>query len=636
MIKILIVDDDKIIRERLKRLLELDDFTAFIAEDGQKGLDLFNRENPEIALVDIKMPGIDGIEVLKQIKKQSKDTEVIIVTGHGTVNTAIQAIRDGAFSYVEKPIDYDELEIEIRRALEKQSLRRELDEYVKALQESEHKFRDIIETTPDWVWEMNAEGIYTYVSPKITDLLGFEISEVLGKSTYDFVPEPEKEEVTTFMEDQMIRGSSYTGIERLNCNKAGNIVTIETSGVPITDDSGTITGYRGIDRDITERKRAANLLQWESNFNAAIAKLSGELISPTSIDEISYLVLEEAKKLTNSKYGFVGYIDPNTNFLISTTMTRDIWDGCSVQEKSIVFKECKGLFGWVIHERKSFLTNDPDNDPRSTGTPKGHIPINRFLSAPSMVNDVMVGLISLANSDTDYTERDLQLIERFASLYALAVERMRSQEQIEASLKEKEILLKEIHHRVKNNMQLISSLLSLQAKYIDDPKILDKINESQERVYSMAIIHEMLYKSEDLSQINLDQYVESLSSTLYQTYEVNPANVKLRIDIDKTINIDINRAIPCGLILNELLTNTFKYAFPEGKKGEIYVEVKSDSAGQLTLIIGDTGIGIPGGMNWDKITTLGLELVRDLTRQLRGTVTYKSTNGAQFTIIIKE
>jgi DNA-binding response OmpR family regulator len=136
MTKVLVIDDEEIIRERLSKLLELDDYETFTAGDGEEGLKIVNEEKPEIALVDIKMPGLDGIEVLRKIREDAEETQVILITGHGGVETAIQALKEGAFGYIQKPIDYDELEIEIKRALEKQEMQRKLDEYVDNLEKA--------------------------------------------------------------------------------------------------------------------------------------------------------------------------------------------------------------------------------------------------------------------------------------------------------------------------------------------------------------------------------------------------------------------------------------------------------------------------------------------------------------------
>ena len=144
MTKILVIDDDKDLRERLKRLLELNDYQTYTAENGEKGLEIFDKESPQIALVDIRMPGIDGIEVLKKIKQKSEETEIIIITGHGAIDSAIEAVREGAFSYIQKPIEYERLSLDIKSALEKQEMRRKLDEYVHNLEQVvEEKNREI-------------------------------------------------------------------------------------------------------------------------------------------------------------------------------------------------------------------------------------------------------------------------------------------------------------------------------------------------------------------------------------------------------------------------------------------------------------------------------------------------------------
>lgn len=172
-----------------------------------------------------------------------------------------------------------------------------------------------------------------------------------------------------------------------------------------------------------ERKRAEEALIWESEVNASMADLSRKLISLASLEDISALVLEHAKRLTNSPFGFVGYIDPQTGYLVCPTMTRDIWDTCQVRGKKVVFETFSGLWGWVLKQREPLLTNAPADDPRSSGTPLGHVPIERFLSVPAMIGGTLLGQISLANANRDYTAQDLELIERLTSLYALAVQR---------------------------------------------------------------------------------------------------------------------------------------------------------------------------------------------------------------------
>ena len=181
-----------------------------------------------------------------------------------------------------------------------------------------------------------------------------------------------------------------------------------------------------------ERKLMEKALSWELSVNTAIAELSGALLSEQSfsIEDISYLVLEHSRHLTRSQFGFVGYIDPTNGYMISPTMTRDIWDKCQVKDKNIVFEKLRGLWGWVLDNRKPLLTNAPSDDPRSSGIPPGHLPIHRFLSAPALIGERLVGLIALANSDRRYTERDLEMVTRLSSFYAVALHRKRIEEEL--------------------------------------------------------------------------------------------------------------------------------------------------------------------------------------------------------------
>jgi PAS domain S-box-containing protein len=177
---------------------------------------------------------------------------------------------------------------------------------------------------------------------------------------------------------------------------------------------------------IVEHFEARESLAWESRANAGMADLSRSLLSLTSIEEISDKVLEHAKSLTGSRHGYVGYMDPETDCLVCPTLTRDVWDECKVPDKNIVFKKIGGLREWVLKNQKALLSNAPSEDPRSTATPEGHIRINRLVSAPALAGGTLVGQIALANSDRDYTERDLALVERLADIYAIAVQSMRA------------------------------------------------------------------------------------------------------------------------------------------------------------------------------------------------------------------
>ena len=211
-------------------------------------------------------------------------------------------------------------------------------------------------------------------------------------------------------------------------------------------------------------------------------------------------------------------------------------------------------------------------------------------------------------------------------------ERKRSEDQIRAALKEKEVLLKEIHHRVKNNLQVISSLLKLQSRNIKDEKTLEMFKESQNRVRSMALIHEKLYQSSDLANIDFGGYVSDLVGNLFQSYGENTGKVALKKDIED-ISLGVEAAIPCGLIINELISNALKYAFPDGRKGEIKIALQPSDENKVRLTVSDNGIGIPENFDIKNTKSLGLHLVNILAEdQLKGEVELDRTNGTKFSI----
>lgn len=206
---------------------------------------------------------------------------------------------------------------------------------------------------------------------------------------------------------------------------------------------------------------------------------------------------------------------------------------------------------------------------------------------------------------------------------------------LDTSLKEKELLLKEVHHRVKNNMQLISSMLKLQSKYLKDEKALGFFKDCRNRIKSMALIHEKLYKSQDLAHIDFARYIKALLKGLFQSHLTDGSKVILNIDIEN-ISLTIDTAIPSGLIVNELISNSLKYAFPNNRKGEISIILRLIEKDRLELIVSDNGIGLPKDLNIKSTESLGLKLVTTLTTQLQGEMEINRTGGTEFIIAFKE
>jgi two-component system, sensor histidine kinase PdtaS len=211
-------------------------------------------------------------------------------------------------------------------------------------------------------------------------------------------------------------------------------------------------------------------------------------------------------------------------------------------------------------------------------------------------------------------------------------QRMRADEQIKSSLREKEALLKEIHHRVKNNLQVVSSLLGLQARSIEDPGTKKKFQESQNRIHSMALLHECLYQSDNLAKIHFSGYIQQLAEYLFRAYgESSSGRIKLHVDLD-SLNLDMDTAVPCGLIINELISNSLKYAFPHGREGEIVIRLRGSGDRMSSLSVADNGVGLDSAVDWMATKSLGLRLVRTLSQQLGAQVEMVNGTGTHFRV----
>lgn len=214
-------------------------------------------------------------------------------------------------------------------------------------------------------------------------------------------------------------------------------------------------------------------------------------------------------------------------------------------------------------------------------------------------------------------------------------ERRRAQERLEGALREKTVLLNEIHHRVKNNLQVIASLLNLQANHTDDPQVRAILGESQDRVKAMALTHELLYERKDFSRIDLGEYLSRLVQLLSSSYRADSRRIAVRCTLPETIQyLDLERAIPCGLIVNELVTNAFKHAFPGERRGTVSITLAGRDDGQISLTVADDGVGLPPDLDLGATKSLGMQLVPLLVDQSGGTLTVERTGGARFILLL--
>lgn len=346
------------------------------------------------------------------------------------------------------------------------------DESAEALKESEERYRLHFENVADVIYITDRELRIRSVSPSVEGLIGYRPDEIVGRRIDELnVLAPECHEQAIRNTLKVLAGeksgpSEYTFLLKDGTKKIG-----EVSGAPLLK-GGEVVGVISVARDITARKKAEAELQSyrdhleemvaartaeltgmneklqrqiaectqmetalarEAEINASVAELSKALIRQSTISEISTLVLDCAKRLTDSMFGYAGYIETEAGVLVCPTMTREVWQMCQVPDKDVIFKKFGGLWGWVLSNKKPILTNSVPDDPRSTGLPQGHIAIHRFLSVPALIEGNLVGQLAVANSAYDYSEQDLALLERLGNLFAIAIQRERGEEELRRS-----------------------------------------------------------------------------------------------------------------------------------------------------------------------------------------------------------
>jgi two-component sensor histidine kinase len=310
----------------------------------------------------------------------------------------------------------------------------------------------------------------------------------------------------------------------------------------------------------------------------------------------------------------------------------------------------KGIAGWVAQHGKPLLIPNVGEDPRFyPGVDKmTGFETTSILCVPLKAKTKLIGVLEVMNklNGNSFNEEDSLLLCIYAYQAAMAIENARlhselkdrleeckrAEEKIKAALNEREVLLSEIHHRVKNNMQLVNSLLRIQAANIKEKEYVNIFKPSQDRIKSLALVHEKLYQSKDLAKVDFNGYVKSLVNGLFRSYGIDRNKIVLKTEVED-ISLGFDTAIPCGLIINELVSNSLKHAFPQEREGEIRISLRSISEEEVALSVSDDGIGIPQDLDFRNTESLGIELVTILAEdQLRGKIDLKRTNGTKFDI----
>ncbi len=460
-----------------------------------------------------------------------------------------------------------------------------------ALLESLDKYQTIIENIQEGYYEVDLSGNFTFCNDSLCRILGYPRQKVLGLNNRQYMEEESASKIYSIFNLVYKTGKPVKCVDLEVVTGDGMKHHAEFSVSLVQDAQGQPTGFRGIVRDVTERKKSQQaLLEANARLNTLLQ----------AIPDVVYFKDAEGRNLiVNSSFeklaGLSGekIIGKKDDELLLPDLARY----CRESDEKVV-------------KHGKFLRFEEES--AGQGGEKTYF---ETIKAPVFdQNGSMVGLVGVSRDIT---------------------ERKRAEEKIKASLQEKEVLLKEIHHRVKNNLQVISSLLNLQAYNSSDPQLLKILREGQNRIRSMALVHEKLYQSKDLSRIDFAEYIRNLAVHLFHSYQVDPGRIQLKQDIEG-IFLDINAAIPCGLIMNELMSNSLKYAFPGGRSGEISLELRRQDDRRLLLVVRDNGVGLPKDLDIQKTKTLGMQIVTLLAYQLDGSLEVRRETGTEFRILFQE
>ena len=460
------------------------------------------------------------------------------------------------------------------------------------LQESQKHTRFIINGSLDMICASDRQGYITEFNRAAQKTFGYTSDEVIGKHVSMLYQDPKERKKIT--DDELYKKGVYAG-EVTNRKKNGEKFIAYLSASVLKNDEGEVIGAMGVSRDISELKRAEGKLRTQSAKYNAIIETSSHLIWTVDKNICLTTFNQNLDKELELRYG------KNAKIGLSMIMEST---GLLLDHKDFLIKKYERAFdGEPQYFDMHFLDKNGLGNWRET-----------YLN-PIFGEDGSV--VEVSGISHDITEKKT------------------SEEHIRLSLKEKEVLLKEVHHRVKNNLQVISSILNLQSSYIKDEGTLQILKESQNRIKSMAFIHESLYQTKDFSSINFTEYVINLSQNLIHSYSNFDPEIKLKLDIQNVfLNLDL--AIPCGLIINEIVSNALKYAFVDNSLGGEISIVMKISGKNLILNIGDNGKGLPPNIDYRNTESLGLQLVITLTDQLSGTIELEFKKGTNYTIIFKQ
>jgi PAS domain S-box-containing protein len=492
-----------------------------------------------------------------------------------------------------------------------------------ALRESEEKYRTVVNSANDGIAIIQDEVIQ-FANPRLAEMGGRPLEEIVNRPFADFLGQEVLREVQTIHAGRMNGESVPSKYELLLHRKNGDFLFVEVNS--------SLISYRNrqaaliIIRDSTERKRTEKLKE-------SIFRISDAAISSDSLQELFQSIHRVISDLMPASNFYIALYDKSTDLLSFPYFVDE------VDQPDEPRKPGRGLTEYVLRKGIPLLASPEvfallveSGEVELVGAPSID-----WLGVPLNIDGATIGVLVVQTytEGVRYGEEEKNILKFVSDQVAMTVHRKRAEAQIKAQLQEKDVLLKEVHHRVKNNMQVISSLLNLQSRRVKDPSVFEMFKESQRRIRSMALIHERLYQSSDLSRIEFSEYISNLATHLFHSYQVDAHRIQLKLETEK-VHLNINTAIPCGLIVNELVSNALKHAFPDGRNGQLEIGLQQVPGDGYVLQVIDDGVGFPEGLDFRKTETLGMQIISTLVEQIDGRLELNREKGSAFRLEFNE
>jgi len=491
-----------------------------------------------------------------------------------------------------------------------------------ALKESERRIREITDALPVVVYEADETGRVTFANATAFDMFGYTKEELeAGMSIFQLITDADKERARTVFH----RRTSFDDVglmEYTGLRKDGRTFPVSALGAPIRRD-GAAVGVRGAAVDITERKRAEERVKERTHTIETLNRIITEGNRATQVQSFAKTVADLTLELLHFDVGTIhlhDYDARRANLCYAT----GIPDIALEAIRNIPLDDM--AYGRVLVEGKPLFVGGHE----ALRVPHAaELGVKSLAVVPLYRYDKRIGALTVGSfARHTFSQAEKELLNAISNEVGVVIAKLQADELIRITLKEKETLLKEIHHRVKNNMQVISSLISLQAQQATELETVEMLKESQSRIRSMALIHEKLYRSGSLAEIDFGDYVDSIIDELLRMFNVAPGAITITTDVENVL-FGVDTAIPCALIINELVSNSLKHAFPDGATGEVTITLHQIN-GTYELTVADNGEGLPPNFDFRATDSLGMQLVTALVNQLDGTITLDRTKGTTF------